>query len=385
MAYPPGTFKGSFWETDFLTQHGFDAVVSHVKEGQRSSKTLEDYLKMRARAEDEYSKALLKLTKSFPVDYGGLGKAVDELKAEAETEATVHALTAAKIQEEVTKLTEFREKQKEERKKAEEVVHKSHKFKADLYRKMLNCKNTYEGKFKAAEKAESDAEKLKFGTKPKEVEKARKVAHQCQASSMKADEDYKMSVTAVENARKCWVREHADGCDTLQRLEEDRIVYLRNMIWIFTNLVSDLCVRLDDSREKIRLVAELCNEDTDIQDFIKAKSTSTSPLQAVEYIPCGAPDSVQNHPTPNHNNMIYAAPKPKLSNSRHIYEVGEDPDDLYEAIYDYSPANADEVGMECGDRIQVTLGAATEDGWLYGLNTRTQLRGLLPKNYVQEV
>ena len=63
MAYPPGTFKGSFWETDFLTQHGFDAVVSHVKEGQRSSKTLEDYLKMRARAEDEYSKALLKLTK----------------------------------------------------------------------------------------------------------------------------------------------------------------------------------------------------------------------------------------------------------------------------------------------------------------------------------
>jgi len=58
-----GVYKNSFWETDFVSQNGFETLTTHMKEGQRSCKWLEDYLKQRAKAEEDYAKALAKISK----------------------------------------------------------------------------------------------------------------------------------------------------------------------------------------------------------------------------------------------------------------------------------------------------------------------------------
>ena len=58
-----GVYKNAFWESDFLSQAGFDTLSSHMKDGQKSCKWLEDFLKQRAKAEEEYAKTLLKLSK----------------------------------------------------------------------------------------------------------------------------------------------------------------------------------------------------------------------------------------------------------------------------------------------------------------------------------
>ena len=63
MAYPLGTFKSAFWEADFLSQNGFDTLCNHIKNGQKSCKWLEEYLKLRAKAEEDYSKTLTKISK----------------------------------------------------------------------------------------------------------------------------------------------------------------------------------------------------------------------------------------------------------------------------------------------------------------------------------
>lgn len=57
------TFKNCFWETDFVTQHGFDAIISRMKDGQKTCRWLEDFFKQRAKAEEDYAKALLKISK----------------------------------------------------------------------------------------------------------------------------------------------------------------------------------------------------------------------------------------------------------------------------------------------------------------------------------
>ena len=58
-----GIFSASFWETDFISHSGFETLSNHLKEGQKSCKWLEDYMKQRAKAEEDYAKSLLKIAK----------------------------------------------------------------------------------------------------------------------------------------------------------------------------------------------------------------------------------------------------------------------------------------------------------------------------------
>nr|XP_002128806.1 proline-serine-threonine phosphatase-interacting protein 2 isoform X1 [Ciona intestinalis] len=383
MSYPPGTFRGSFWERDFVTQTGFETVVTHVKEGQRACKWLEDYLKLRSKAEDEFAKALLKASKlELPtMEYSGtLKSSLDTYRTEAEEEANFHSNLAQRFSEEASKLNEFHGKQKEERKKHEDIVHRTHKNKAELYRKMMQCKSSYESKCKSSEKADSDAEKLKFGNKPKEAEKAKKNAAQCRSSALKADEDYKSSIGCVESARQLWITEHSTACDVFQRMEEDRIKCMRNTVWVCCNFVSDVCCKLDNSRERIRQITENCDPSSDIKEFIAQKSTCIAPLQQIEY------GSAQNNANsdPGFGSKV----------NGHIYESEDDysptssnagsvtSQTVCRAIYDYNPNSEDELALQKGDQISLRSSTTADDGWMNGYNHRTKCEGLFPQNYV---
>ena len=63
MAYQVGTYKSAFWETDFLSHVGFNTLSSHMKTGQKNTKSIEEYLKLRVKAEEDYSKTLLRISK----------------------------------------------------------------------------------------------------------------------------------------------------------------------------------------------------------------------------------------------------------------------------------------------------------------------------------
>ncbi|KAJ3011723.1 UNVERIFIED_CONTAM: WD repeat-containing protein 74 [Siphonaria sp. JEL0065] len=50
--------------------------------------------------------------------------------------------------------------------------------------------------------------------------------------------------------------------------------------------------------------------------------------------------------------------------------------DMYEAIYDYTPNMSDELGTQVGDKI--ILKCEYDDGWAFGFNTRTKKEGTFP-------
>ena len=83
-----------------------------------------------------------------------------------------------------------------------------HALQLNCLKKRLHFRSSYENRFRIAEKCESDSEKLKFGSKPKEAEKAKARAVQTRGIAYKADEDYKSSVTSLETARATWVSEY---------------------------------------------------------------------------------------------------------------------------------------------------------------------------------
>lgn len=53
----------------------------------------------------------------------------------------------------------------------------------------------------------------------------------------------------------------------------------------------------------------------------------------------------------------------------------------YGALYDYTAADDDEISLQEGDTI-VNV-ETIDEGWMTGLNTRTNQHGMLPSNYVQ--
>ena len=170
-------------------------------------------------------------------------------------------------------------------------------------------------------------------------------------------------------------------------MEEERIDLMRNMVWVLSNLVSDLCCQLDDSRENIRLVTEKCSEEADIREFAKLKSTSTAPLQQVQYKSCGPNGTQIQSPSPTANRTDFSGqglppiPNGSTNNSNHIYEVGEDPNMIFTAIFDYIPQSSDEMEIKVNDRIKQLF--PPDSGWMKGLNLRTKETAMVPMNYVK--
>lgn len=167
----------------------------------------------------------------------------------------------------------------------------------------------------------------------------------------------------------------------MQQLEENRICTMRNLVWIFTNMVSDLCCHLDDSREQIRQVAENCSEVEDIYEFTKQKTTGKMALKTICYYGCGANGAVINPSSTNKTDNVNSN-LPSISNglSDHIYEMGRETDVVYTALYAYTPQNPDEIELREGDRVQRI--SFEDGGWIKGLNLQSNLTGLVPLNYV---
>ena len=158
---------------------------------------------------------------------------------------------------------------------------------------------------------------------------------------------------------------------------------MRNVVWVFSNIVSDLCCRLDDSREQIRQVAETCSEVDDIQEFTNLKTTGKIPLKTICYQACG-PNGAVICPLANFNPDSLTQISPTIPNgsSHNPYEMADTSEIVYTAVYSYKPQDSQEMDLKEGDRIKQIKFQG--DGWIEGLNLRTKQMGLVPLNYVTD-
>ncbi|KAF0542826.1 cell division control protein [Gigaspora margarita] len=69
-----------------------------------------------------------------------------------------------------------------------------------------------------------------------------------------------------------------------QYLEEDRIEFLKKVLWNYANLISSICVVDDESCERIRVCLESCDVDKDIQTFIKERATGPDIPEPPSYV-----------------------------------------------------------------------------------------------------
>ncbi|XP_070631432.1 proline-serine-threonine phosphatase-interacting protein 1 isoform X3 [Bos indicus] len=347
--------------------------------------------------------------------FGSLRASFDSLKQQMENVGSSHIQLALALREELRSLEEFRERQKEQRKKYEAVMDRVQKSKLSLHKKAMESKKTYEQKCRDADDAEQAFERISTNGQQKQVEKSQNKAKQCKDSAMEAERTYRQNIEQLERVRSEWEQEHRATCEAFQLQEFDRLTILRNSLWVHCNQLSMQCVKDDELYEEVRVTLEGCSVDADIDGFIQAKSTGTEPPAPVPYqnyydrevAPLSSSPGVQPScgmikrfsgllhgspkttlsaasaastetltPTPDRNEGVYAAiavqeaPGPPTM-------PGQD----YRALYDYTAQNSDELNISAGDILEVILEG--EDGWW--TVQRNGQRGFVPGSYLEKI
>ncbi|XP_073159605.1 proline-serine-threonine phosphatase-interacting protein 1 isoform X3 [Lepidochelys kempii] len=381
-------FKDAFWCKEFTVHSGYEVLLQRVLDGRKMAKDVEDLLKQRAQAEERYGKELVQIARKAggQTEINTLKAAFEVLKQQIENVGNSHIQLALMLKDELKGIEEFRERQKEQRKKS---------------------KKTYEQKCKDADEAEQAFKRISASGNQKQTEKSQNKAKQCKDTANEAERMYKQYIEQLDKARMEWEKEHISTCEAFQLQECDRITILRNSLWVHCNQLSMQCVKDDEMYEEVRLSLENCNVESDMDYFIKNKMTGTDPPVPIGYENYYARESPRcsNSPVQScgmmkrfsgllHGNsrnssetIIPTAPPfdEKVDGVYASINVGEQaattPSQDYKVLYDYTAQNTDELDIGAGDIIAII--AEGEDGWWTA--ERNGQRGFVPGSYLEKL
>uniref|UniRef100_A0A3Q2G8S5 Proline-serine-threonine phosphatase interacting protein 1a n=1 Tax=Cyprinodon variegatus TaxID=28743 RepID=A0A3Q2G8S5_CYPVA len=264
---------------------GYDAIIQRLNDGRRTCKDVEDLLKMRASAEEKYGKELVSIARKAggSAEISTLRASFEEMKTQIENVGNLHIQLSGLLKEEVKRMEEFRERQKEQRKKFETIMEKVQKSKISLYKKTIDSKKSYEQRCKEADEAEQTAERLGNAptATPKQIEKVKnlllKLTSSWWAAESLSKKQYRSNIEQLERIRQEWEATHIETCEMFQQQEEDRISVIRNALWVHCNQLSMQCVKDDECCENVRQSLENCDIIKDNNNFVEMKKCNPTP------------------------------------------------------------------------------------------------------------
>ncbi|XP_075391673.1 proline-serine-threonine phosphatase-interacting protein 1 [Tenrec ecaudatus] len=412
---PQLQFKDAFWCRDFTAHTGYEVLLQRLLDGRKMCKDVEELLRQRAQAEERYGKELVQIARKAggQTEINSLRTSFESLKQQMENVGSSHIQLALALREELRSLEEFRERQKEQRKKYEAIMDRVQKSKLSLYKKTMESKKTYEQKCRDADDAEQAFERISANGHQKQMEKSQNKVKQCKESATEADRVYRQNTEQLEKVQGEWEQEHRTTCEAFQLQESDRLTILRNSLWVHCNQLSTQCVKDDELYEEVRLTLEGCCVDGDIDGFIQAKGTGSEPPAPVPYVnyydrettlssspgiqpSCGVIKRFSDllHGSPKTAPTIAPttstetlAPGSTSTEREIVYAAiaGQDtatlPAQDYRALYDYKAQNPDELDITAGDILGVILEG--EDGW-WTVELHGQ-RGFVPGSYLEKL
>ncbi|XP_067298198.1 proline-serine-threonine phosphatase-interacting protein 1b [Pseudorasbora parva] len=389
-------FCDAFWGTDFMDQSGYEAILQRLHDGRHMCKDVEDLLKMRALAEEKYGRDLVAIARKAEgqTEIGTLKASFDKLKAEIEKTGNLHIQLSERIKEEVQKIELFREHQKEQRKKLEEIIEKLQKPKMVLHKKTIESKKLYEQRCKEADEAEQAVGKKTNVTTSthRQSEKVMNRVRLCRQAANLAEKQYRWNVDQLEKTCQDWESTYRSACEVFQQQESERINMLRCVLWDHCNLLSMQCVSDDDSYEEVRNILEQCDIITDNNTFIKMKKTGCRPPAPIEF-QC-YPDVDTNGGVGNVETNRLSVMLPRISFSGYpeagsnlcvtytpAQQSGGVTEEKYLVSYDFKAQEDDELSVSRGQVVTIT--EQGEDGWWRAW--RDGISGLVPGTYLTKI
>lgn len=273
-------FKANFWSTDILSTIGYDSIIQHLNNGRKNCKEFEEFLKERAAIEEKYGKDLLNLSRKKPCgqsEINTLKRALEVFKQQVDNVAQCHIQLAQTLREEARKMEDFREKQKQQRKKTEIIMDAAHKQRNLQFKKTMDAKKNYEQKCRDKDEAEQAVHRSANMANQKQQEKLFVKLATSKTAVEDSDKAYMLHINTLDKVREDWQSEHIKACEVLEFQECERINFFRNALWVHMNQLSQQCVKSDEMYEQVRKTLEMCSIEKDIEYFVNQRKTGQIP------------------------------------------------------------------------------------------------------------
>ncbi|OZJ05580.1 hypothetical protein BZG36_01725 [Bifiguratus adelaidae] len=275
----PVSFAEHFWGKN---ERGADMLAERLRHSKQTCEELRKMLLTRAQIEEEYGERLLKLA-SYPLgtrEIGTFGDAINSVQAAIETTARAHLELVQNVRYNIEQpLSQFILDQREVRKAQQSLVDSSKGLKDLHTANVLRAREIYEAECSKLYELESSLET---------VDETMREQHQDEIDYLKkkiagADEEYRRAAEVLAQVTEKWNSDWTDTCDVYQKLEEQRLVFLRNQLWTLSNVLSSTYVLDDQSCERVRISLESCDVGEDMQIFVDMSGTGTDIPEPISY------------------------------------------------------------------------------------------------------
>ena len=164
---------------------------------------------------------------------------------ETEEQAAAHELLCSQIRTELeAHTTQFLAKQKEHKKHKQTLMERNLKAKQAAESRVVKARERYEGdRLKIASYTQQMAI-----TRGQELERLQGKLEHVQQTIKANERDFEQYTRALGDLVPMWETDWKEFCDLCQDLEEERMEFMKDVMWNYANAVSALCVSDDQVR-----------------------------------------------------------------------------------------------------------------------------------------
>ncbi|NXW10888.1 FCHO2 protein, partial [Fregetta grallaria] len=261
--------------------HGFDVLYHNMKHGQISTKELADFVRERAAIEENYAKAMVKLSKMATngTQLGTFAPLWEVFRISSDKLALCHLELMKKLHDLIKEISRYGEEQGRVHKKSKEEVSGTLEAVQLLHgvaQLLPKSKESYHSKCQEYERLRKE------GTSQKEIDKA-------ELKSKKAGEALRRAVEKYNAARADFEQRMLDSAMRFQEVEEAHLRHMKGLIGSYSHSVEDTHVQIGQVHEEFKQNVENIGTEMLLRRFAESKGTGRErPGEVVGSIPVGS-------------------------------------------------------------------------------------------------
>nr|XP_018264103.1 septation protein imp2 [Kwoniella dejecticola CBS 10117]OBR86261.1 septation protein imp2 [Kwoniella dejecticola CBS 10117] len=338
---PKMDFCNSFWGQG---DRGFEVIMARLRGAGRTVDEMRGFWRERAAIEEDYAKRLNKLSKHAigKDEIGDLSDALQHLLNETAAQGAYHASLGNEIRQTVENPTvELAGRLSNLKKGLQASIEKGYKNKGLQEQHVQKARDRYE----------QDCLKLNSYTaqssltQGKELEKLHTKLDRVRQTIGANEQDFRQFVRVLEQTQARWESEWKGFCDHVQDLEEDRLALTKDLIWVYANAVSQVCVEDDSSCERIREKLEQFEPQNDMLNFVKGWGTGDMIPDPPRFINYNAGESYPTQPAYHVSRFQRLSSRPPMPPSM-AQQAASQPEPEPEQLEEPEPENPQANGHD---------------------------------------
>ncbi|NWT58105.1 FCHO2 protein, partial [Erythrocercus mccallii] len=255
-------FTEHFWGEK---NHGFDVLYHNMKHGQISTKELADFVRERAAIEENYAKAMVKLSKMATngTQLGTFAPLWEVFRISSDKLALCHLELMKKLHDLIKEISRYGEEQGRVHKRSKEEMSGTLEAMQLLHgvaQLLPKSKESYHSKCQEYERLRKE------GTSQKEIDKA-------ELKSRKAGEALRRAVDKYNAARADFEQRMLDSAMRFQEVEEAHLRHMKGLIGSYSHSVEDTHVQIGQVHEEFKQNVENIGTEMLLRRFAESKGT----------------------------------------------------------------------------------------------------------------